>query len=77
MRHHQIHNHKVLSAKNAKHRAEEVAMNKNYPDHPVHGTALFQTANLLEQFKLRPELGDIHGDGMTLNGVSPIFNSKY
>ena len=48
---------------------------QNYPDHPVHGTALFQTANLLEQ--LRPELGDIHGDGIALTGVSPIFMSKY
>ena len=40
---------------------------ENYLDHPVHGTALFQTANLLEQ--LRPELGDIHGDGMALTDI--------
>jgi len=40
---------------------------ENYLDHPVHGTALFQTANLLEQ--LPPELGDIHGDGMALTDI--------
>ena len=40
---------------------------ENYLAHPVHGTALFQTANLLEQ--LPPELGDIHVDGMALTDI--------